>query len=48
MMISFYEKEYMLKKGLAWHYAAYDKRPELESVSINDEYGNELETLKLF
>lgn len=24
-------QEYMLKKGLAWHYAAYDKRPELES-----------------
>ncbi|KAF8396990.1 hypothetical protein HHK36_018628 [Tetracentron sinense] len=24
-------QESMLKKGLAWHYAAYDKRPELES-----------------
>ncbi|MCL7036046.1 hypothetical protein MKW94_000799, partial [Papaver nudicaule] len=22
-------QEIMLKKGLAWHYAAYDKRPEL-------------------
>lgn len=22
----------MLKKGLAWHYKAYDKRPELEKV----------------
>lgn len=25
-------KELMLKKGLAWHYAAYDKRVELETV----------------
>jgi endonuclease YncB( thermonuclease family) len=24
-------QELMLKKGLAWHYAAYDKRPELET-----------------
>ncbi|CAJ2653485.1 putative 38.1 kDa protein [Trifolium pratense] len=24
-------QEMMLKKGLAWHYAAYDKRPELET-----------------
>lgn len=23
----------MLKKGLAWHYAAYDNRKELEKVS---------------
>lgn len=22
----------MLKKGLAWHYTAYDKRPELAKV----------------
>lgn len=22
----------MLKKGLAWHYTAYDRRPELEKV----------------
>jgi len=28
-------KEMMLKKGLAWHYVAYDKRPELETVSTN-------------
>lgn len=25
-----FAQELMLKKGLAWHYAAYDKRPELE------------------
>ncbi|KAI3914449.1 hypothetical protein MKX01_017793 [Papaver californicum] len=24
-----HSKEIMLKKGLAWHYAAYDKRPKL-------------------
>lgn len=24
----------MLKKGLAWHYTAYDKRPELEKVVV--------------
>ncbi|KAE9614973.1 hypothetical protein Lal_00048306 [Lupinus albus] len=24
-------QEFMLKKGLAWHYTAYDKRPELET-----------------
>ncbi|KAI3944646.1 hypothetical protein MKW98_021104 [Papaver atlanticum] len=22
----------MLKKGLAWHYAAFDKRPELKKI----------------
>lgn len=26
-------QEVMLKKGLAWHYAAYDKRIELANVS---------------
>lgn len=26
-------QEVMLKKGLAWHYASYDKRPELANVS---------------
>jgi hypothetical protein len=45
MLISFYDKELMLKKGLAWHYAAYDKRPELEMVSANDVYANALEIL---
>lgn len=24
----------MLKKGLAWHYTAYDKRQELETVKL--------------
>ncbi|CAI9302622.1 unnamed protein product [Lactuca saligna] len=28
-------QETMLKKGLAWHYSAYDKRPELEKVTGN-------------
>lgn len=27
------DKELMLKKGFAWHYAAYDNRKELETVS---------------
>lgn len=26
-------QEAMLKKGFAWHYTAYDKRPELSKVS---------------
>lgn len=26
------KQERMLKKGLVWHYGAYDKRPELEKV----------------
>jgi len=46
MLISFHDKEFMLKKGLAWHYAAYDKRPELETVSANDVYENVFATLK--
>jgi hypothetical protein len=46
MLISFYDKELMLKKGLAWHYAAYDKRPELETVSANDVYENAFGALK--
>jgi len=46
MLISFYDKELMLKKGLAWHYAAYDKRPELETVSANDVYENAFGDLK--
>lgn len=25
-----FAQEVMLKKGLAWHYTAYDKRPELD------------------
>ncbi|KAA8539519.1 hypothetical protein F0562_026211 [Nyssa sinensis] len=29
-----FAQELMLKKGLAWHYTAYDKRPELEKVTI--------------
>lgn len=26
-------QEAMLKKGFAWHYTAYDKRPELSKAS---------------
>lgn len=30
----------MLKKGLAWHYTAYDKRQELETVITDKCYGS--------
>ncbi|KAG6523619.1 hypothetical protein ZIOFF_013484 [Zingiber officinale] len=31
---SVYIQEQMLKKGLAWHYVAYDQRPELAKVIL--------------
>lgn len=30
--VAFYAQEQMLKKGFAWHYTAYDQRPELAKV----------------
>lgn len=31
--VSISNQEMMLKKGLAWHYSAYDQRPEFARVS---------------
>jgi hypothetical protein len=32
--LSIYAQEQMLKKGFAWHYTAYDQRPELAKVRL--------------
>jgi hypothetical protein len=36
IFILVYAQEQMLKKGCAWHYTAYDQRPELAKVSSTD------------
>lgn len=34
LLLHYFNQEIMLKKGFAWHYAAYDKRSELAKVSF--------------
>lgn len=36
--LSMVNQEVLLKKGCAWHYAHYDKRPQLARVCTNMDY----------